>query len=105
MHTQVDAIQVKLVTNHCIMFTHSDLNPQNILVDDQNNIVSILDWETVGWKPKQWEYLKATWLADPDGGWRAFMQQVLPGYQDQLDLHVEMCIMHGSPFQSVLGET
>ena len=96
--TQVDANWVKLFANHRIMFTHSDLNPRNILVDDQNNIISILDWEMVGWKPEQWEYLKATWIADPDGGWPAFMQQVIPGYQVQLDLHIEMCIMHGSPF-------
>ena len=49
-------------------------------------------------KPEQWEYLRAMWMAEPDEGWPAFMHQILPGYRDQLDLHIEMCIIHGSPF-------
>ena len=95
---QIDALRDRLTANHRIMFTHSDLTPQNILVDEQNNIVSILDWEMAGWKPEQWEYLKATWLSEPDEGWPTFMDRILPDYQDQLDLHIEMCIMHGGPF-------
>ena len=37
-------------------------------------------------------------MAEPDEGWPAFMHRILPGYQDQLDLHIEMCIISGSPF-------
>lgn len=44
--------------NHRIMFTHSDLTPRNILLDDRNDIVATLDWEMAGWRPEQCKYLK-----------------------------------------------
>lgn len=96
--SQIDAVREKLTTNHHIIFTHSDLVPRNILVDDQNNIVSILDWEMAGWRPEQWEYLKTMWMGQYDEGWPAFVHRILPDYHDQLELHNEMCRMHGSPF-------
>ncbi|KAJ3737267.1 kinase-like domain-containing protein [Lentinula guzmanii] len=38
-----------------ITFTHSDLNPSNILVKD-DHIVAVIDWEFAGWYPEYWEY-------------------------------------------------
>ncbi|OJJ76237.1 hypothetical protein ASPBRDRAFT_401142 [Aspergillus brasiliensis CBS 101740] len=38
------------------VFTHGDVVPRNIMVDDQNNITGILDWEYAGWYPDYWEY-------------------------------------------------
>jgi hypothetical protein len=69
------------------------------MVDDQNNINSILDREMDRWRPEQWEYLKTMRMSQYDEGWPAFMHKILPDYRDQLVLHNEMCSMHGSPFQ------
>ncbi|CAI6067189.1 unnamed protein product [Clonostachys chloroleuca] len=52
---------------HKILFTHSDLNPRNILVDRiaaQGGgyrwiVTGIVDWEFAGYYPEYWEYTKA----------------------------------------------
>ncbi|KAI1825458.1 kinase-like protein [Xylaria intraflava] len=40
------------------VFTHTDLAPPNILVDESYTIVGLLDWESAGWFPDYWEYAK-----------------------------------------------
>lgn len=52
---------------HSAFFTHADLNPRNILVQEvlqQNGkygweVTGIVDWETAGYYPEYWEYTKA----------------------------------------------
>lgn len=52
---------------HKIVFTHADLNPRNILVDQivQSDgsiswgVTGIVDWETAGYYPEYWDYTKA----------------------------------------------
>ena len=52
---------------HKILFTHADLNPRNILVDEILrsdgstgwSVTGIVDWETAGYYPEYWEYSKA----------------------------------------------
>lgn len=52
---------------HSILFTHGDLNPRNIIVQQevqQNGkyawrVAGIVDWETAGYYPEYWEYTKA----------------------------------------------
>jgi aminoglycoside phosphotransferase (APT) family kinase protein len=43
-----------------IVFTHGDLAPRNILVEE-GRISGIVDWEQAGWYPEYWEYVKAMW--------------------------------------------
>ncbi|KAJ5129826.1 uncharacterized protein N7515_005865 [Penicillium bovifimosum] len=38
------------------VFTHADIAPRNVMVDEQNNVTGILDWEWAGWYPEYWEY-------------------------------------------------
>jgi len=45
-------------SNHAITFTHGDLSPCNILVQE-GHVTGILDWEEAGWYPECWEYIKA----------------------------------------------
>jgi aminoglycoside phosphotransferase (APT) family kinase protein len=45
--------------NH-IVFTHGDLNPTNILVEE-GHVSGIIDWEQSGWYPEYWEYIKTMW--------------------------------------------
>ena len=37
------------------VFTHGDLTPRNIMVD-QGYITGVIDWEESGWFPDYWEY-------------------------------------------------
>lgn len=32
--------------------THADIAPRNILVDEQNNVTGVIDWEYAGWYPE-----------------------------------------------------
>jgi len=82
-----------------VVFTHSDIVPRNILIDDDNKIVAILDWEMAGWMPEQWEYVKAMWIGQYDEGWPEFVSKFLHSYDDDLRMHNKMCAMHGAPFQ------
>lgn len=38
------------------VFTHGGLASRNIMVDNQNTITGIPDWEYAGWYPDYWEY-------------------------------------------------
>ncbi|KAK0707180.1 kinase-like domain-containing protein [Apiosordaria backusii] len=52
---------------HEIVFTHADLNPRNILVDQFKRpdgsrgwmVTGIIDWEMAGFYPEYWEYTKS----------------------------------------------
>ncbi|KAI0161773.1 hypothetical protein GGR52DRAFT_561098 [Hypoxylon sp. FL1284] len=52
---------------HEIVFTHADLNPRNILIDQTVlsdgttswDVTGIVDWETAGFFPEYWDYTKA----------------------------------------------
>ena len=52
---------------HRITFTHGDVLPWNLLVDDDFKLSGIIDWESAGWQPEYWEYVtsmrrgKDTW--------------------------------------------
>ncbi|KXS93630.1 hypothetical protein AC578_2600 [Pseudocercospora eumusae] len=68
-----------------IVFTHGDLNPRNILADENGTITGIVDWECSGWFPEYWEYTKAhfavrytiRWLAD-------VVDRLFTGYREEL---------------------
>ncbi|CAL5872659.1 uncharacterized protein PFLUO_LOCUS6925 [Penicillium psychrofluorescens] len=59
------------------VFTHADIAPRNIMVDEQNNVTGILDWEWAGWYPDYWEYAQilrpAFW-----GDWSIWMERTAP---------------------------
>jgi len=52
------AFQRAMQGEHRIVFTHGDLAPRNILVED-GVVTAIVDWESSGWFPEHWEYIKA----------------------------------------------
>jgi aminoglycoside phosphotransferase (APT) family kinase protein len=39
-----------------LKFTHANLCPENILLDDAGRICAIIGWESAGWYPEYWEY-------------------------------------------------
>ena len=55
-----------------IVFTHGDLGPQNIMVEN-GHISGIVDWEQAGWYPEYWEresYVGKCW----DMGYRVAIE-------------------------------
>ncbi|AEO68185.1 uncharacterized protein THITE_2145395 [Thermothielavioides terrestris NRRL 8126] len=83
---------------HEIVFTHADLNPRNILVDEVVlpgggtgwRVTGLVDWETAGYYPEYWDYTKALfegfrWTAR----YRALVKRVfaeLGDYERELDV-------------------
>ncbi|KAF8247890.1 hypothetical protein K440DRAFT_643505 [Wilcoxina mikolae CBS 423.85] len=68
-----------LRSDHRIVMTHGDLHPRNIIVtvgqreevqEDEGDVkvVGLIDWETCGWYPEYWEFVKAlSTLSSRDG--------------------------------------
>ena len=66
-----------LPRSECSVFTHADIAPRNVMVDEQNMVTGILDWESAGWYPDYWEYAQimrpAFW-----GDWSVWMEKTAP---------------------------
>lgn len=66
-----------LPRSDCSVFTHADIAPRNIMVDEQNNVTGLLDWESAGWYPDYWEYaqiLRPAFWSD----WSEWMDRTAP---------------------------
>ncbi|KAL1847948.1 hypothetical protein Plec18170_008362 [Paecilomyces lecythidis] len=59
------------------VFTHADIAPRNIMVDEQNKVTGILDWEWAGWYPDYWEYAQIMRPAFY-GDWSRWMDRTAP---------------------------
>lgn len=53
---------------HKIVFTHGDLSPMNLLIQEDGHVSAIVDWEASGWWPEYWEFVLA-WRYCPAGSW------------------------------------
>lgn len=60
------------------VFTHGDVAPRNIMVDDQFQIKGILDWENSGWYPHYWEYANIMRPSSEFDDWQTFMDRTAP---------------------------
>lgn len=65
-------------SDHEIVFTHGDLAPRNILVDERGRVTAILDWENAGWYPEYWEHVRAFRDMTAVPGWPTYLSQILP---------------------------
>lgn len=59
------------------VFTHGDLTPRNVMVDNAGRIAGILDWENAGWYPDYWEYANIM-KPSRDRDWMAWMDRTKP---------------------------
>jgi hypothetical protein len=73
-------------------FTHSDLHPTNILVEN-GRLSAIVDWESAGLRPEYWEFTKAMYgsgLASPGVmtsiWWRTFGRE----YEPELEIEKKL---------------
>ncbi|PMB73316.1 hypothetical protein BM221_000737 [Beauveria bassiana] len=68
------AFRDHLQTDHRIVFTHGDLAPRNIIMQD-GKISGIIDWEDSGWYPEYWELVK--FLEHPaQGDWKEYAELI-----------------------------
>ncbi|KAI0261369.1 hypothetical protein BC834DRAFT_799442, partial [Gloeopeniophorella convolvens] len=44
-----------------VRFTHGDISPHNILVDDAQRPVGLVDFGCVAWTPECWDYTMAVY--------------------------------------------
>ncbi|CAI7617741.1 unnamed protein product [Penicillium glandicola] len=60
------------------VFTHGDLAPRNILVDDYGHVTAVLDWELAGWHPEWCESVRAYTFCNDIPGWTAYLSAIFP---------------------------
>ena len=71
---------------HRVTFTHSDFARRNIMVKD-GRVTAIVDWETAGWYPAHWEYLRSQ-LADRKAPWSPHIHRMIPPFESEW--HIEI---------------
>ena len=88
-HPLTDFTEQKL--RHChdnsyeMKFTHANLCPRNILIDESCRVSSILGWEQAGWYPEYWEYTQMHHKTPSTlVNWLEAMAKVMPTYEDEL---------------------
>jgi Ser/Thr protein kinase RdoA (MazF antagonist) len=67
---------------HKIVLTHGDFRGGNILVAG-DQVVGLLDWETCGWYPEYWEFVKSFNVLPWVKGWPEFILKTLSPYHCQ----------------------
>lgn len=71
-----DTLPSMLPRSDVSVFTHGDLTPRNIMVD-QGCITGIIDWEDSGWFPDYWEYANMM-RPSRDYDWMMWMDRTKP---------------------------
>lgn len=69
-----------------LCFTHGDLMPANIILDDEYRPVGLVDWECAGWLPEYWELISSVAQAPRYAEWCDLLRNILPMYDDELAL-------------------
>lgn len=61
------------------VFTHGDIGARNIIVDENDHITALLDWESSGWFPDYWEFAQMMKFCDPlEHDWQDWMVKTKP---------------------------
>lgn len=69
------------------VFTHADIAPRNIMVDERNFITGILDWGSAGWYPDYWEYAQISRPSIKCRDWPGLMERTAPRTWDLTGIH------------------
>ncbi|QSS53212.1 hypothetical protein I7I53_00395 [Histoplasma capsulatum var. duboisii H88] len=64
------------------VFTHVDIAPRNIMVDENYQITGLVDWKYAGWYPDHWEYVQIMRPARQTGYWQSWMDATAPQIWD-----------------------
>jgi hypothetical protein len=71
-----DKLPSMLPRSNVSVFTHGDLTPRNIMID-QGCITGVIDWEDSGWFPDYWEYANMM-KPSRDLDWMMWMDRTKP---------------------------
>lgn len=75
---------------HPVVFTHGDLAPHNIMVND-GKVAAIIDWETAGWLPASWEYIQThhsnheVYGSEARDIFHSYIPEMMPTYHRELE--------------------
>lgn len=70
---------------YVLKFTHANLCPQNILVDDSGRISALIGWEQSGWYPEYWEYTQLHHATSTEfDDWLEALAKAIPRYEMEL---------------------
>lgn len=68
-----------------LKFTHANLCPRNIVVDEAGRICALIGWESAGWYPEYWEYTQMCHNTPKTmSDWLDAMCAVIPRYDQEL---------------------
>jgi len=73
---------------HRLYFSHCDIAPRNILVDDNCRPVGLVDWESAAWMPEYWEFTAAMAKQLRYGPWAEVFRRIFRQYEDELALEI-----------------
>ncbi|KAK5083276.1 hypothetical protein LTR70_008233 [Exophiala xenobiotica] len=73
---------------YVLKFTHGNLTPNNVLVDDSGRVCALIGWECSGWYPEYWEYVQTCHNTDIHSlageEWLDMMKGAMIEYEDEL---------------------
>lgn len=69
-----DTLPSILPRSKASIFTHGDVAPRNIMVDQSGHITGIIDWELAVWYPDYWEYANIM-KPSMDRDWQIWMDR------------------------------
>jgi aminoglycoside phosphotransferase len=73
---------------HRIVFTHGDINPDNIMIHN-GHVSGIIDWEQAGFYPEYWEYCKTLVSSRLNKDWSLdFVDAIMDPYPEEYLVHV-----------------
>ncbi|EED85324.1 predicted protein [Postia placenta Mad-698-R] len=76
---------------HRIWFTHGDITPHNILLDEDMKPVGLVDWECAGWMPEYWDYTYALYIRYPRYmAWCDLFTRIFPQYGVELEAEYKL---------------
>ncbi|KAF8157142.1 kinase-like domain-containing protein [Crassisporium funariophilum] len=78
------ALEKRANRRYKICFTHGDITPQNILVDEKLRPCALVDWECAGWMPEYWELIRALYARQRYLGWTKVFTDIFPSYEAEL---------------------
>ncbi|KAF9804266.1 hypothetical protein IEO21_09451 [Rhodonia placenta] len=76
---------------HRICFTHGDISPHNILLDEDMRPVGLVDWECAGWMPEYWDYTYALYMRYPVYmEWVDLFTRIFPQYRVEFEAECKL---------------
>lgn len=76
--------------DHRIVFVHGAVSERNILVNEDNQVVAIINWQNSGFYPEYWEFVNALTVISWKSDWCVYVQQFLATYYEEYALWFEL---------------